>query len=171
MLNEKVAKLLNEQINAEMYSAYLYLSMSNYLSDAGHPGFANWYFVQYREETEHALYLYKYMKNEGAAVDMNAIDAPDVDFAGVADVLDRTLAHECKVTGMINAIASACMEASDFRTLNFMAWFIKEQSEEEANCKDNLDKYKLAGESGIYQLDQEFGARAYAPSANPPVAL
>ena len=154
-----------------MYSAYLYLAMSNYLDCEGYPGMASWYFVQYREESDHALYMYKYATTEGARLAFDAIDKPDTDFKGVKDVMDRTLAHELKVTGLINNIAAACLEEKDFRTMNFMNWFIKEQSEEESNCNDNLAKLRMMGEAGVYQLDNEMGTRVYAASANPPIIL
>ena len=171
MISKKMEQMLNKQLNAELYSAYLYLSMSSYLEKEGFKGAASWFFVQYKEETDHALYFYKYLLNEGGSVECAAIDAPDADFKGLEDVLHRTLAHEQKVTGLINDLAAAAHDENDFRTAQFLTWFINEQAEEEANCNDNIQKVKLAGAAGLYFIDQEMGARVYTASANPPVTL
>ncbi len=171
MISKKMEELINQQLNAELYSAYLYLSMSSYLEQEGLKGAANWYFVQYKEETDHALYFYKYLLNEGGVVKCAAIDAPDADFKGLEDVLQRTLAHEQKVTSMIHGLAAAAQAENDFRTVQFLTWFINEQAEEETNCNDNIQKVKLAGAAGLYLIDQELGARTYAAATNPPVTL
>lgn len=171
MVSKNMEELLNQQLNAELYSAYLYLSMSSYLEREGYKGAAAWFFVQYKEETDHALYFYKYLQNEGGKVQCRAIDTPDEDFQGLEDVLERTLAHEHKVTAMIHNLAAAAHDENDFRTAQFLTWFINEQAEEEANCNDNIQKVKLAGGAGLYFIDQEMGARVYTQSANPPVVL
>lgn len=171
MLSNKMIDMLTEQVNAEFYSAYLYLSMSNYFEAEGLKGYANWFFVQYKEETDHALYFYKYLQNEGIQVDLGAIDRPDADFTSVLDILERTLAHERKVTAMIHAMAKVAQEEADFRTSQFLLWFISEQAEEESTARDLIDKTKLAQPVGLYHVDQELAARVYAASANPPVTL
>ena len=171
MLSEKMVQLLNEQVNAELYSAYLYLSMSNYMDKIGLKGFSTWFFVQYKEETDHALYIYKYLQNEGADIVLSAVDAPKADFTSVGEVLDLTLGHERKVTAMINRMAKVAQEEADFRTGQFLLWYISEQAEEETTAQDIIDKVKLAGDAGMYHVDQEMGARVYTPSANPPVTL
>ena len=171
MISKNMEKLLNEQLNAELYSAYLYLSMSGYLEDAGYKGMAHWFFVQYKEETDHALFFYKYLLNEGAQVEFPAIPAPEMGFTSPINVLERTLAHEQKVTGMIHNLVAEATAEKDFRTVQFLQWFVSEQSEEEANCEDNLKRVKLAGKAGMYFADQEFAARMYAMTANPPIAI
>ncbi|MCR4784052.1 MAG: ferritin [bacterium] len=171
MVSENIAKLLNEQVNHEFYSAYLYLAMSAYLAENGYAGIANWYFVQYREETEHALYIFKYLESEGARVVFSAVPSPETDFKGVQDILQKTLNHERKVTDLINSIAKAALNESDFRTLEFMSWFIKEQAEEERNCNDNLAKAEICGRERLYILDESLGARVYTPSQNPPIVI
>lgn len=171
MLSEKITKLLNEQVNHELYSAYLYLSMSNYLEAEGLKGFANWFYVQYQEETDHAMYIYKYLQNSGAPVTLEAIAKPDADFTSPMDVLLRTLAHEQKVTSLINNLATAAAEENDHITGQFLLWFVAEQAEELANCDDNIKRAKLAGEGGLFFVDKDLATRVYTAAQNPPVTL
>ena len=167
MINPKVHELLNTQINKEFYSAYLYLSFSNYFEEAGLDGFANWYRIQAQEERDHALLFYTYLQNEDMKVTLEAIDKPDGEFESHMAVLEAGLAHERYVTSLINEIYGAAYDVRDFRTMQFLDWFVKEQGEEETNATDLITKMKLFGSDpkSLYMLNQELAARVYtAPS-------
>ena len=167
MLDTKVAELLNEQINKEFYSAYLYLDFSNYFKDQGLEGFANWYWVQAQEERDHAVLFMQYLQNNGCKVTLEAIDKPDKVFASFGDPLKAGYEHEQYVTGLIHTIYEAANVVKDFRTMQFLDWFVKEQGEEETNANDLITKMELFGSDpkGLYMLDNELGARTYtAPS-------
>ena len=167
MLNEKVHALLNQQINKEFYSAYLYLDFSNYFKAAGLDGFANWYMIQAQEERDHAMLFYTYLQNENMAVTLEAIAKPDKEFDGHMSVLLAGLEHEQYVTSLINDIYAAAYEVKDFRTMQFLDWFVKEQGEEETNATDLITKMELFGgdPKSLYMLNQELAARVYtAPS-------
>ncbi|SHE94213.1 ferritin [Clostridium fallax] len=171
MVSKKLENLINDQINYELYSAYLYLSMSNYFESKGLKGFANWFMVQYKEETDHAMFFYKYLQNAGGTVKFNSIPKPQDSFESPMDVFQTTLSHEHKISELINNLATIARDESDFRTSQFLLWFISEQAEEEANTEDNIKRLKLAGDSGLLLLDQELGQRVYAIAANPPFVL
>ncbi|MBQ2826465.1 MAG: ferritin [Clostridia bacterium] len=167
MMNEKVRELLNAQINKEFYSAYLYLEFSNYFEDKGLEGFANWYMVQAQEERDHAMLFYTYLQNENQKVTLEVIDKPDKTFSCHLDVLKAGLEHEEYVTSLINDIYAAAYEVKDFRTMQFLDWFVKEQGEEETNANDLITKMELFGSDpkSLYMLNQELAARVYtAPS-------
>jgi ferritin len=167
MLNQEVVKLLNDQINKEFYSAYLYMDMANYYADQSLNGFENWFFVQMQEERDHALLFRQYLLNNGVPVKLDEIAAPDKKYENFRDPLVLALEHEEFVTASINNIYEAAYKNKDFRTMQFLDWFIKEQGEEEKNADDNIKKYDLfAGDpKGLYMLDQELKARVYtAPS-------
>ena len=167
MMNEKVHELLNSQINKEFYSAYLYLDFSNYFKARGLDGFANWYMIQAQEERDHAMLFYQYLQNENKAVTLEAIAKPDKELKSDIDVLRAGLAHEEYVTSLINDIYSAAYEVKDFRTMQFLDWFVKEQGEEETNANDMITKMELFGSDpkSLYMLNQELAARVYtAPS-------
>lgn len=167
MLNQKVHQLLNEQINKELYSAYLYLDFSNYFKSKGLDGFANWYMVQAQEERDHAMLFYTYLQNEGATVTLEAIAKPDRELDSHMTVLKAGLEHEQYVTSLINDIYGAAYDVRDFRTMQFLDWFVKEQGEEETNANDLISKMELFGSDakGLYMLNQELAARVYsAPS-------
>ena len=165
MFSDKVKKLLNEQINKEFYSAYLYLDFANYYEEQGLKGFANWFMVQAQEERDHALLFIKYMQNNDIKVTLEAIGKPDVAIRKHIDPLCASLTHEQFVTASIHAIYEAAFEARDFRTMQFLDWFVKEQAEEETNANDNIKKMELFGSEskGLFMLDQEMGARMYSP--------
>ena len=167
MMNEKVHELLNQQINKEFYSAYLYLEFSNYFNARGLDGFANWYLIQAQEERDHAMLFYQYLQNENQKVTLEAIDKPEKEIKTDMDVLRAGLAHEEYVTSLINDIYSAAHEVKDFRTMQFLDWFVKEQGEEETNANDLITKMELFGSDpkSLYMLNQELAARVYtAPS-------
>ena len=166
-MDKTVHKLLNQQINKEFYSAYLYLDFSNYFEDAGLDGFANWYKVQAQEERDHAMLFYQYLQNENQKVTLEAIAKPDKVFTCHMDVLKAGLEHEEYVTSLINVIYAAAYEVKDFRTMQFLDWFVKEQGEEETNANDMITKMELFGSDpkSLYMLNQELAARVYtAPS-------
>ena len=166
-MNEKVAALLNDQINKEFYSAYLYLDMANFYSKKGLDGFANWYEIQAREEQDHAMLMYQYLHNNDEAVTLEAIAKPDKAFTTLMDPLKAGLEHEKYVTSLINTIYAAAQEVNDFRTTQFLDWFIKEQGEEEKNSTDLITKMQLVGDDArsLYMLNSELAARVYsAPS-------
>ncbi|MEZ4508123.1 MAG: ferritin [Eubacteriales bacterium] len=165
MFTEKVKKLLDEQITKEFFSAYLYLYFANYYEEQGLKGFANWFTVQAQEERDHALLFVKYMQNNDIKVTFEAIDKPDTVMNQHMDALKASLAHEQFITASIHTIYEAAYEAKDFRTMQFLDWFVKEQAEEETNAADNVKKMELFGtdSKGLYMLDQEMGARVYSP--------
>lgn len=165
MSNENVNKLLNEQINKEMYSAYLYLDFANYFTEQTLDGFANWFTVQAQEEMDHAMLFLQYMQNNGVKVTLEAIAKPDKVCTNVVDPLNFSLEHEKFVTASIHNIYDEAYSVKDFRTMQFLDWFIKEQGEEEKNADDLIKKYHLFGTDakGLYLLDQELAARVHTP--------
>jgi ferritin len=164
MLNKEVTKLLNEQITKELYSAYLYMDMANYYADNSLNGYEHWFIVQMQEERDHALLFRQYILNNGEVVKLAAIDAPDKTYENFRDPLVMSYEHEQIVTASINNIYEAAYLNKDFRTMQFLDWFIKEQGEEEKNADDNIKKYDLFGSDpkGLYMLDSEMKARMYA---------
>ena len=167
MMNERVHELLNQQINKEFYSAYLYLDFSNYFEERGLDGFANWYMIQAEEERDHAMLFYKFLQNESKKVTLGAIDKPDKELKSDMDVLRAGLEHEQYVTSLIHDIYAEAYAAKDFRTMQFLDWFVKEQGEEETNANDMITKMELFGSDpkSLYMLNQELAARVYsAPS-------
>ena len=166
-MDKIVHKLLNEQINKEFYSAYLYLDFSNYFKRRGLDGFANWYMIQAQEERDHAMLFYQYLQNENQIVTLDAIAKPDKEFSADMDVLVAGLEHEKYVTSLINDIYAAAYDVRDFRTMQFLDWFVKEQGEEETNANDMITKMELFGSDpkSLYMLNSELAARVYsAPS-------
>jgi len=163
MLKERIQKALNEQINAEQYSAFMYLSMSAWLEDKGLPGFANWMYVQYQEELTHANKLFKYVNERSGKVEIKAIEQMPTTFESVVDVVEKTLEHEQKVTAMIDNLVNIAVEERDHATQSFLQWFVDEQVEEEANVTEILDTLKLIGEkgNGMFMLDREFRQRTF----------
>ena len=167
MLSQKVVELLNQQINKEFYSAYLYLDFSNYYDDLGLDGFANWYKIQAQEERDHAMLFLQYLQNNGERVVLEAIAKPDVELTSAKAVLAEGLKHEQYVTSLIHAIYDAAYSDKDFRTMQFLDWFVKEQGEEETNADNLVKKFELFGDDpkSLYMLDSELGGRVYsAPS-------
>ena len=166
-MNDKIAFLLNQQINKEFYSAYLYLDMANFYDEMDLDGYSNYYMIQAQEERDHALLFMKYMQSIGLKITLDAIDKPDKTFTTVLDPLEAAAEHERYVSALINAIYHECHEARDYRTLKFLDWFVDEQREEEDNADSMVNRYKLFGGDprGLYLLDQEYAARVYtAPS-------
>ena len=164
-MNEKIAALLNDQINKEFYSAYLYLDMANFYDSQDLDGYANYYMVQAQEERDHALLFMKYMQNNGLKVTLEAIGKPDKTFSGLLDPLEVAAEHERYVTALINNIYHEAHEAKDYRTMKFLDWFVDEQMEEEDSADAMVNRYNLFGQDpkGLYLLDQEYAARTYTP--------
>ncbi len=167
MLDKKVSALLNDQINKELYSAYLYLDFSIFYEQQGLDGFANWYMIQAQEERDHAMLMLKYLQQNGETVTLGAVAKPDKEMKVLMDPLKFGLEHEQYVTSLINDIYAAAYDVRDFRTMQFLDWFVKEQLEEEKNADDMIKKMELFGNDskGLYSLDSEYAARVYtAPS-------
>lgn len=166
-MNHNVAQLINEQITHEFYSAYLYLDFANYYASVGLDGFENWYKVQAQEEQAHAMLFYQYLQNNGQKVTLEAINKPDKVLADNMAPLKAGLEHEKYVTGLINNIYKYAFDDHDFRTMQLLDWFVKEQGEEEKNAADLITKMELFGTDakGLYMLNSELKARVYtAPS-------
>ena len=166
-MDKKARELLNDQVNKEFYSASLYLDMSNYYASANLNGFANWFKIQAQEEQDHALLFLTYLQNNGEDVSLDAIAKPDKEFKEFRDPLVAALDHERYVTSLINGIYDAASSVKDFRTLQFLDWFVKEQGEEEKNTDDLIKRFDLFGSDarGLYLLDSELASRVYtAPS-------
>ncbi len=167
MLDAKVSKLINEQINKELYSAYLYLDFSVYYDEEGLDGYANWYNIQAQEERDHAMLMLQYLQNNSEKVTLEAVAKPDKVCTNIMDPLKFGLEHEQYVTSLIHDIYAAAYDVKDFRTMQFLDWFVKEQLEEEKNAEDMIKKMELFGgdSKGLYMLDAEMAARVYsAPS-------
>jgi ferritin len=162
MLNKKMAQALNEQINKEMYSAFLYMSMSAYSNKVGLKGFANWFMVQYHEEMFHAMKLFEYIQRQGEEVKLEAIKAPPAEFASQLDMFTQTLAHEQYITSSINDLMELAISKKDHATQIFLEWYITEQVEEEENDNDIIAQLKLIGDNphALLMLDREFAVRA-----------
>lgn len=164
MLNVEVSKLINEQINKEMFSAYLYLEFANYYIDQNLNGFGNWFNVQAKEELDHAMLFMQYLQNNSEGVQLKAISAPDKSFNTIEQPLKESLEHEQFISASINNIYAVALEQKEFKTLQFLDWFIKEQVEEEKNADELIKKYNMFGKDGkgLYLLDTELAARVYA---------
>lgn len=171
MLNKRIEDALNEQINAEFWSAYFYLSMSSYLAHAGYPGFAKWFNVQFQEEQAHAQIYVNYVLSRGGRVVLKPIAEVKSEWTSVLNCFEETLEHENKVTSLINNLYSIALEEKDFATQSMLKWFIDEQVEEEKNAQEIIDNLKMIKDNGygLYMIDKELGARTFvtpAPLAN-----
>ena len=168
MLNKKVEEALNAQINAEMWSAYLYLSMSAWCAADGKPGMANWFEVQFQEEQDHARILFNYVIQRGGRVTLRPIEAVPTEWKSALDVMENTLAHEQKVTGLINDLFALSTAENDYATQSMLKWFIDEQVEEEENAQNLIDNLRMLGDGsgyGLYMLDKELAARSYTQAS------
>ncbi len=166
-MNAKIQDAINEQINAELWSAYLYLSMGMQFANSGMPGVANWFRIQYQEEQAHAEIFMNYLNQRGGRVILKAIDAVPTEWATPLDAFKATLEHEQKVTALINNLYALAEAEHDYATRDRLVWFVSEQVEEEDNARTLIDKFTLIGNDGIglYTLDRELAARVYtAPS-------
>jgi ferritin len=165
MLNRKMEKALNEQINAEFYSAYLYLAMAGHFAAEGLSGFAIWMRMQTQEEMAHAMKMYDFVHERGGRVALGAIPQPAAKWKSPLDVFADVLAHEQKVTGLINGLVDLALAEKDHATTIFLQWFVTEQVEEEASAGEVLHKLKLIGKdaNGLFVLDRELGQRVFTP--------
>ncbi len=168
MLKKEVLDSINDQINAEFYSAYLYLSMSAYFQGKGLAGFANWMMIQFQEEQSHAMKFFNYVYERGGKVTLGPIEEVPTDFDSILAVWEKTLAHEQMVTGRINKMMDIAIEASDHATKSFLQWFVDEQVEEEASVTEILDTLRLIdGQgNGIFMLDREMKQRKFVDTTN-----
>ena len=163
MINAKLEEAFNDQINKELYSAYLYLAMKVRFQEMNLDGFVNWFDVQFKEENAHAMGMFDYLDERGGNIDLRAIDKPDVKSESIIGIFEQVLEHEEYVTSRINALCDVADEVKDRAALNFLNWYIKEQVEEEANVGGLLAKLRLIGEDkkALLMLDSELKARAF----------
>ena len=161
MIKKEIAKMLNEQINKELHSGYLYLEFANYYESQNLPGFAKWFVHQAHEEYEHAMKIRGFMIDAGERVTFSPLADTDKEFKDVKAPLVAALKHEQFITDSINKIYEKALSLKDHLTANFLQWFIEEQGEEETNAQNNIDKIELVGTSGtaVYLLDKEMGNR------------
>lgn len=161
MLKDNVQEALNKQINAELYSAYIYLSMAAYFESEALPGFAKWMEAQAAEEVAHAMRFYRYIYNRGGRVFMRPIEGPRGEWDGVVDVFQNTLDHERYVSSLIHDLVDLARTEKDHPTENMLQWFVEEQVEEEATAEELLDQLKMieGDKSALFMMDRELGAR------------
>lgn len=167
MLKEKMEKALNDQVQWELYSAYIYLAMSAWFQAQGLPGFANWMRIQFQEETMHAMKFHDFILERGGRASLQAIDAPPRDWKSPLAAFEHALEHEEGVTERINNLMSVAMEAKDHATTIFLQWFVTEQIEEESSVQDIIQKLKLTegATGGMFMLDKDLAARVFTPPA------
>ncbi len=162
MISEKIQSALNEQINKEFYSAYLYLAMSAYCNVIGLPGFAHWMRMQYEEESLHVTRMYDYILNQGGEVHLKAIEEPPKEHGTPLEVFEQTLAHEQFVTQSINELMDLAVQERDYATQSLLQWYVTEQVEEESNVNDILAPLRMVGDDkgGLMMIDQQLAQRA-----------
>jgi len=167
MISKKMVQALNKQLNNEIYSAYLYLSMSSYTTHIGLKGAANWFMVQYQEEMVHAMKFYNYLISQGEHAQLAAIAAPPVEFGTLLSMFEQTLRHEQFITQSINDLTELAVKEKDHATQIFLQWFVTEQIEEEGNDNDIIARLKLVGDNpqGLLMVDAEMAARVFTPPA------
>jgi ferritin len=165
MISKMTAEAITKQINAELYSSYLYLSMSAYATNVGLKGAAHWLFVQAQEEATHAMRFYNYLNDQGVHVALEAIKQPPVQFKSALDVFEAVLKHENHVTALIHGLVDIAAKAKDPATSVFLQWFVTEQVEEESNATDIIGKLKLAGDNGggLFMIDKDLATRMFVP--------
>ena len=169
MISEKMQEALNEQVNKEFYSAYLYLAMSAYCNLIGLPGFSNWMRRQYEEENLHVTKMYDYILDQGGQIHLKKIDEPPKEFGSPIDLFTQTLEHEQFITGSINELMGLAVSEQDYATQTFLQWYVTEQVEEESNVNDILAPLRMVGEDkgGLMMIDQQLASRV--PPAPSPV--
>ena len=163
MISKKLHDAINAQINAELWSAYLYLAMSMDDETKGYKGVANWFYVQFQEEQDHARIFMNYLNSVDAKVTLLPIDEVPATWDNVLAMFKQTLEHEKKVTSLINNLAAIANEDRDFASINRLVWFIDEQVEEEENARDMITAVEAVEDNkyGMYMLDKELAARTY----------
>jgi ferritin len=167
MISKKMEEALNAQVNAEMYSAYLYLSMETYFKSLNLNGFANWMRVQTQEEMTHAMKIYDFINERGGRILLKAIDGPPTKWVSPLAVFEAVLKHEQKVTGLINDLVDLAIKEKDHATNSFLQWFVNEQVEEEASADEAVQQLKMMENApgGMFMLDRELGQRIFTPPA------
>lgn len=163
MLNKRLEEALNAQINAEMWSAYLYMSMSAYCHEAGYTGMANWFAIQFKEEQDHAQIFFNYVVSRGGRVKLAAIAEVPTEWDSVLAAFENTLEHERKVTALINNLYNIATDEHDYATQSKLKWFIDEQVEEEETAQEIINKLRMVQGNGygIYMIDRELASRTY----------
>ena len=167
MISKKMEKALNEQVNAELFSAYLYLSMEAYFKSLNLEGFANWMRVQTQEEITHAMKIYEFIDERGGRIILKVIDGPDTEWDSPLAVFEAVYKHEQKVTGLINNLVNLAIEEKDHATNTFLQWFVNEQVEEESSADQMVQQLKMMDNApgGMFMLDRELGQRVFTPPA------
>lgn len=170
-INKKMEDAINEQINAELYSAYLYMSMASWFENRNLMGFTNWMKCQYMEETMHGMKFYNFLNDRGGRAVLKAIDTPSVEWNNPLEVFEEVYAHEQKVTSLINNLVSIAKDIRDYASESLLMWFVDEQVEEEASADEIVNRLKLIKDdaSALLMLDQELKARALSPLAVPTI--
>lgn len=166
MISKKMTKALNEQLNREFYSAYLYLSMSAYCNRNDYPGAANWFLLQYKEEQDHATRIYNYLIDQDAKVTLQEIAKPPKKFGSLLKIYEESLAHEQYMTENLNELSNYALKEKDHATYNLLQWFVNEQVEEEATVSEIISRLKMVGEDGygLLMIDSELGKRSASAS-------
>ena len=167
MISKKMEEALNNQVNAELYSAYLYLSMESYFKSENLNGFANWMRVQTQEEVSHAMKIYDFINERGGRVTLKTIEGPQTEWDSALAVFKAAYAHEQKVTGLINDLVDLAITEKDHATNSFLQWFVNEQVEEEASADEIVQQLKMmeSAPGGMFMLDRELGQRVFTPPA------
>jgi ferritin len=167
MISKKMEKALNEQVNAELFSAYLYLSMEAYFRSLNLNGFANWMRVQTQEEIMHAMKIYDFIDERGGRIILKAIGGPDTQWDSPLAAFEAVYTHEQKVTGLINNLVNLAIEEKDHATNTFLQWFVNEQVEEESSADQMVQQLKMMEKApgGMFMLDRELGQRVFTPPA------
>lgn len=166
-MNAKIEQALNDQINEELYSAYLYLSMAAYFHDMNLSGFAHWMTLQNQEETVHAMKFFRYIAGRGGRVQLGEIAQPQFSWDGPLDAFEAALKHERHITERINILMDLAVTEKDHATQSFLRWFVDEQVEEEENVSDVVQKLRLLGKDGggLFMMDRDLASRVFTPPA------
>ncbi len=161
MISKILEEELNKQLNAEMYSAYLYLSMSAYLSKENLNGFSHWMQLQFEEEQAHAMKFFQYILDRGGNVELQKIEQPKLEWNGIIDVFENVYKHEQYITKLINNLVDVSIQEKDHATVAMLQWYVSEQVEEEASVSELLDQLRIIDGkgSGLFMLDREAKAR------------
>ena len=161
MISEKIQEALNEQVNKEFYSAYMYLAMSAYCDTIGLPGFSNWMRMQFEEENLHVTKMYDYILAQGGQIHLKQIDEPPKEYGTPVDIFEKTLEHEQYVTGLIHDLMDLAVGEKDYATQTFLQWYVSEQVEEESNVNDILAPLRMVGKEGggLMMIDQQLAKR------------
>ena len=164
MMSDNLKNAINAQSNAELWSAYLYLSMSMDAEAKGHKGVANWFYIQFREEQDHARIFMNYLNSRDEKVELMPVESVPTEWNSVLDMFKQTLEHERKVTAMINNLSAIAAQDNDFASANRLVWFIDEQIEEEESAREMIAAFEAVegNKYGMYMLDKELAARTYA---------